>query len=137
MNEQLQTAIADLIEKSLTAFQKGADFLSAELPEVIHQLLLWKMVSSAVGCAVGVLIIIGSVVWLVYQWKYWTTVIDTIYGERMRIESDAGPFCFLNIFVFIPIVFGSLLLNLTWLKIWLAPKVWLIEYAATLVGVKK
>ena len=48
MNEQLQTALAALIEKSIKAMEAGADFMAAEIPEVVQQLLLWHMTLSAI-----------------------------------------------------------------------------------------
>ena len=42
MNEQLQQAISQLITMSLVAIDKGATFLSGQIPDVIQQLLLWK-----------------------------------------------------------------------------------------------
>jgi len=46
MNEQLQQAVAELIEKSLSMLQTGADFMAAEIPDVVHQLLMWHMVKA-------------------------------------------------------------------------------------------
>jgi hypothetical protein len=37
------------------------------------------------------------------------------------------------VFMAVPIAAGFGAINLTWLQIWIAPKVWLIEYAAGLV----
>lgn len=45
MDKQLQQAVSSLIEKSLSAFEKGADFMAAQLPDVVQQLLLWHLAS--------------------------------------------------------------------------------------------
>ena len=41
MNEELQTAITKLITTTLDGADKATDFLSAEVPEYINQLILY------------------------------------------------------------------------------------------------
>ena len=37
MNEQLQQALADLLNKSIAAFEKGGEFLADQIPDVSIQ----------------------------------------------------------------------------------------------------
>lgn len=37
MNDQLQEALASIIDKTISGIEAGAAFLQAELPDVIHQ----------------------------------------------------------------------------------------------------
>ena len=117
MNEQLQLAVSTLIQTSLNAIDKGTTFLSNQIPEVIQQLLLWKAIASFIEFSSGIFIIGGIFAWLIYQYKYWTTTIET------------DPFVILNLFCIIPLIYGSSCINLIWLQIWIAPKLYLIEYA--------
>ena len=130
MNEQLQLAVSTLIQTSLNAIDKGTTFLSNQIPEVIQQLLLWKAVASFIEFSSGIFIIGGIFAWLIYQYKYWTTTVTTEWGKKkVRLLDDAGPFSLLNIFLIIPLIYGSSCINLIWLQIWIAPKLYLIEYA--------
>ena len=130
MNEQLQLAVSTLIQTSLNAIDKGTTFLSNQIPEVIQQLLLWKAVASFIEFSSGIFIIGGIFAWLIYQYKYWTTTVTTEWGKKkVRLLDDAGPFSLLNIFLIIPLLYGSSCINLIWLQIWIAPKLYLIEYA--------
>ena len=117
MNEQLQLAVSTLIQTSLNAIDKGTTFLSNQIPEVIQQLLLWKAIASFIEFSSGIFIIGGIFAWLIYQYKYWTTTIET------------DPFVILNLFCIIPLIYGSSCINLIWLQILIAPKLYLIEYA--------
>ncbi|AGH31896.1 hypothetical protein VPIG_00038 [Vibrio phage PWH3a-P1] len=56
MNEQLQQALAQIIEKAMTGLDQTVDFLSAEVPDVIYQLLLWYGVKSAIIGVIGLMI---------------------------------------------------------------------------------
>ena len=117
MNEQLQLAVNTLIQTSLNAIDKGTTFLSKEIPEVIQQLLLWKAIASFIEFSSGIFLIGGTFAWLIYQYKYWTTPIET------------HPLVILNLFCVIPLIYGISCINLIWLQIWIAPKLYLIEYA--------
>ena len=130
MNEQLQLAVSTLIQTSLNAIDKGTTFLSNQIPEVIQQLLLWKAIASFIELSSGIFIIGGTFAWLIYQYKYWTTTIETKWAQTMqRISLENGSLVFLNIFCVIPLLYGSSCINLIWLQIWIAPKLYLIEYA--------
>ena len=130
MNEQLQLAVSTLIQTSLNAIDKGTAFLSNQIPEVIQQLLLWKAVASFIEFSSGIFIIGGIFAWLIYQYKYWTTTVTTTWGtKKIRLYAEAGPFSLLNIFLIIRLLYGSSRINLIWLQIWIAPKLYLIEYA--------
>ena len=130
MNEQLQLAVSTLIQTSLNAIDKGTAFLSNQIPEVIQQLLLWKAVASFIEFSSGIFIIGGIFAWLIYQYKYWTTTVTTEWGKKtVRLHEQAGSFSLLNILLIIPLLYGSSCINLIWLQIWIAPKLYLIEYA--------
>ena len=130
MNEQLQLAVSTLIQTSLNAIDKGTTFLSNQIPEVIQQLLLWKAIASFIEFSFGIFIIGGIFAWLIYQYKYWTTTIETKWETtKQRILGDTGPFVLLNLVCVIPLLYGSSCINLIWLQIWIAPKLYLIEYA--------
>ena len=130
MNEQLQLAVSTLIQTSLNAIDKGTAFLSNQIPEVIQQLLLWKAIASFIEFSSGIFIIGGIFAWLIYQYKYWTTTVTTTWGKKtVRLHEEAGAFSILNILLIIPLLYGSSCINLIWLQIWIAPKLYLIEYA--------
>lgn len=127
----INEAVALLIEKAISGIDASVSFLQAEIPDVVHQLLLWHLVSNAVTCFIGVALLVGSVFWLNYQWKYWNTPVKYHGRSVERWEGSSGSFI-ANVLILLPITGGLGLLNLTWLQILIAPKVYLIEYAATL-----
>ena len=43
MNEQLQNALVDLITKVTSGMDTATAFLAGELPDVVQQLLRWKL----------------------------------------------------------------------------------------------
>ncbi len=124
MNEQLQQALAVILDKSVDAISAGVSFLQAEIPDVIRQLLMWKLVSNSI---IGAALCIAVGLWL------W---LGTRLARKLHKPSEGAvwvgyvPFT-LCAFVFVlPAAFSRLL---TALQIWIAPKIFLIEYAAKLV----
>lgn len=120
MNEQLQQAITKMIEKALSGLDAGAEFLAGEIPDVVMQLMLWNGVRSMLMCIFGILFIIAGA-YIVK--RYHKSVADSCSGgaEPLMLFTHAWP------------AIGLFFVNIEWLQILIAPKVWLIEYAASLV----
>ena len=131
MNEQLQQALLQLIEKSLLAVEKGAEFLGDEIPDVINQLLLWYSIKSFLFFLTGVGI--GYVT--VRYCKRFHAGYTQELKDRSTPHTDSDWFA---AWMFTGVIGGFLtayciFINLDWLQILVAPKIWLIEYAADLV----
>lgn len=120
MNEQLQKALVEILESVLSA----KVFLTAELPDVISQLLVWNMSMSILETVLGIFIL-----WTIYfATKKYANNWDKIYQKDL----DA-TIVLMGIYDIVMGVAGfCLLFNLKWLQIWLAPKIYLLEYAANL-----
>ena len=124
----LEQALVDILEKTVSGIEKGADFLMAELPDVIYQLLLWHGVE-------GFILFIFGIAMFISPFILWRKVSNYKKSNELGWGSnDMFPLIITQAVVSILAwLFCWIPLNLTWLKIWLAPKVWLIEYAAELV----
>jgi len=124
MNEELQKAITELFNSALTA----KDFLVGELPDYINQLLMWRAVYNGFWFVLGVAFCVA--------WGYANYIhIKWLKGggfKKLEKSGDVGALSMhlIQIFLFIP---AFAMINLEWLQIWIAPKVWLAEYAASLV----
>jgi hypothetical protein len=55
MNEQLQQALSAILNKTMSGVDAGISFLSSEIPDVIHQLLVWKMAQASVFLSIHVI----------------------------------------------------------------------------------
>lgn len=129
MNEQLQNALAELLGKTIDGIDSGVAFMQSELPDVIQQLLTWYAVKSAAYMIFAIAI---SVLWVKAEF----------YLNR-KIRDDSGEIIDIDSYFIVYLVGGSIfrvvlfvvtlvMFNITWLQIWIAPKIWLIEYAANL-----
>lgn len=131
MNEQLQNALAEIIQKAIATGEAAAEFLVAETPDVVYQLLLWYGVKTAV------LFFTGLAIWLIVA----CILRDMLRNpKRWKIDpsKDGTTFCMATIYVICGPVLIAAGLELTsnnydWLQILIAPKIWLLEYAAELV----
>lgn len=128
MNEQLQKALVDIITKATTGMDTAISFLSEELPDVIHQLLMWHMVESLVYFSSGVILAVIIFIANYKQVKY----VVKMSKENSGYIDDAF-WLVLNMFQLLWIIPIVILFNLRWLQILIAPKLYLIEYAASLI----
>ena len=114
MGEKLQETLTEILQGVLSA----KDFVLTELPDVVEQLLVWKFCIHLILFSTGIMLVVVS-----------------YYGAKklwISLKGSRDEMCI--IFMLIPASGGVLMVcaNLKWLQIWLAPKIYLIEYAARL-----
>lgn len=139
MEEQANKILVELLQKASNGIDAAVSFSQAQIPDVVHQLLIWSFVHSALSQVTGLLLLIAAIKLPSFartvrnNGERWTS-FDGCPNDGYFISSFYYDICT----VFAP-VFGSIIgvsiiaFNFEWLKIWLAPKLFLIEYAASLV----
>ena len=138
MNETAPT-IQNTLEKALIKNIDGIEKTGTELiealyqqaPEVVEQLLMWHGVESLIQCIVAILA-------LAIPFVYYKIALYIYYKFEIAKEIDQAHFWFPSIIIGI-IALGLTWacfiknINIKWVKIWLAPKVYLLEYLAEMV----
>jgi len=127
MKEELENTANEALRAIIDNAAAAKDFILAELPEVVQQLLMWKMIESILSMVVSILCCLIAVGVNVWQFK-----VVKKHWERITSES-AEPFLMFNVLQLFWILPICLLFSMTWLKILIAPKVYLLEYATHLV----
>lgn len=138
MNENTPT-IQNTLENALISSIEGikktgtelVDALYQQAPEVINQLLLWHGVESFV-------MFLTSLLLLCMPFIYYKLAVAAYKKFNVAKLYDESPYWVLTIVIGIVSTLAFTLtsislMNLKWLKIWLAPKVYLLEYLTTLV----
>lgn len=120
MNEQAQKILEDLLKKASNGIDSAVSFSQAQIPDVIQQLLMWNAVSSAGIQIICVMAIIACVYLMIFAWNE---------GDDGEAVLAVLFFTVVGSIACIVVIFN----NFDWLKILLAPKLYLIEYAASLV----
>lgn len=123
----LDSAMAELISKTLDGVDAVGEFASAEIPELIEQALMWYMAYSAIWFSIGLIYIV-----ICYKAIKWSLTGSRLAWQKDQIN-DGIPMPLLYLFATLLVIFPAEVMDLNWLKIWIAPKLWLIEYAASLV----
>ncbi|HGC0330088.1 TPA: hypothetical protein ACIY1F_004414 [Escherichia coli] len=148
MQEEANKILVDLLKKASDGIDSAIAFSQAQIPDVVHQLLVWNMVDSLIKTLIAISTI-PLVIWFMkkqyqkveigkfdnegWSWEKWKPK----YKQTMIWESN-GEISFLilplaAVFVLWVSFIIAVVTNMTWLKIWLAPKLYLIEYAASLI----
>ena len=131
----IQNTLEQALIKSIDGIQKtGTELVEAlyqQAPEVVEQLLMWHGVEALIQFIVGILCL--SLIFIHYK------IACKVY-EKNGISkcSDQFPYWLPTVFSGIIVCAFSIgtminLVNLKWLKIWLAPKVYLLEYLADMM----
>ena len=130
MDDKLQEALLNILNNVTQSVENGVSFLSEQLPDVIHQLLLWKAVESGIHFVILLALCIGLGIAACKFLK-----AGREYKPKNGYDDGATGFFFLFGVTFVlgvvSFVFASN--QLEWLKILIAPKMYLIEYAAQLM----
>lgn len=128
-----ENALDQALASILTDVQQGAssakDFILAEVPDVVQQLIIWTIASNALLAVVWgtVAVVTGRFLFKNFKDKesfMWDGFDISILG------SFTGLFGVTAVIVTTCVAFTS---TLTMLKAWVAPKLFIIEYAAKLM----
>lgn len=148
MNEQANKILVELLQKAANGIDAAVSFSQAQIPDVIHQLLVWKFSKSLIVTLLLLATVPLAVKFLRamlkrepdgvfenegFSWdKCKPKYKPTLVWQR---DGDMSPLTIIFAFgvgLYVITVFG-IISDLTWLKIWLAPKLYLLEYAASLM----
>ncbi len=143
MKEVLDQALADMVAKATAGAEEAGSFIIGEIPEVAQQLIMFTTASTVFRLALCVLLLASLVRIVTKKYKEGRAVArqrehpDTLnpclWGDTeadQNFWAGAGLSGFIGAILFL----CSMNLSMTLFKLTLAPKVWLIEYAAKLVG---
>jgi hypothetical protein len=144
MTDKIENALVNVIQDAATTAKTATEFVLAELPEVAQQLLMWHATSSILKSILGVAVLIGLVLFWRWFWEgrgeetgkgaygcstlYRPTKTHTDYGR----VTDSFILATITTIILSGLALAATL-NFTWLKILIAPKLYLLEYAADLV----
>ncbi|MFW5398104.1 hypothetical protein V2A85_00125 [Yersinia sp. 1252 StPb PI] len=117
--------LINLINRAASGVDQAIDFSKAQLPDVIHQLMVWKAVSYSLRSTVFLLL--------------WIACFFAFKKGLALMSADKNSISAIFLLVFSGMVGPAMFVGLTSnigdaLQLWLAPKVWLIEYAAQLMN---
>lgn len=125
MNEQANKALSDLITNAASGLNGAIEFSKQQIPDVIHQLLLWNSVSSILS-QISCLILI--VLLSLRAARVLARALEG--GDYMRFIAAAH---LLVGAVLIPLAIIAFFDCFDWLEILIAPKLYLLQYAAHLI----
>ncbi|RTK98591.1 MAG: hypothetical protein EKK57_11375 [Proteobacteria bacterium] len=123
MLKGVKTEGANIYTASKTALIKAVDFANEQAPQVVYEFLKWKMMEAIVYLVVGVvaIVIIGYVTYKFVKWM------------KKRNDYSPSPALIIPFFLLPTIIFSCIIpKTLNVIKISVAPRVYLIEYAADL-----
>lgn len=126
MNEQANKILVELLQKAGSGIDAAVSFSQAQIPDVVHQLLVWNFAVSIIFS------LLGAVLFVAVQYGVWRAIKylrKEWAGDDLIDHPELIPMAMLWSLTLFPLAW----INLDWLKIWLAPKLYLIEYAASLV----
>jgi H+/Cl- antiporter ClcA len=124
VNDELQKALAEFVKATLAGFQQGKDFVLAQAPDVIQQLIRWTFWEAVAWALFSLAIAVAAA----YAIKRLTPIAKEAFQD-----SFPNPFPFLGIaFALIVVAFAASAAVshvLIAMKVYIAPKVWLLEWA--------
>lgn len=125
MNEELQKQIADILKQAMAVAQHGGQWLSGQVPDVLNQLIAWTITVAAVS---AVCLIVMVIITFKVEKKVRAFMLD---------DTDWAPAyaIFIVVMIILYITAGWYMLDtvLDGIKAFVAPKLFLLEYAAHLI----
>lgn len=142
MNDQAKKILIDLLQKASDGINSAVSFSKAQIPDVVHQLLVWNFVESMIYFLSSGLTSLWLILFAVKalrkradpsnEGRYIPTIAWDEYGQG---NFDDGQALIVALFYLMLLGFfiATCVTSLDWLQIWLAPKLYIIQYAAQLI----
>ncbi|MEQ9723982.1 hypothetical protein ABQG65_22910 [Yersinia alsatica] len=127
MSEQTNKIISDLLLKASNGIDSAVTFSQAQMPDVIEQLMRWKMASYGLRVFTCILLLALMCFFIRRSWQWYEGYEKETAGFVGLLLS--GAITLISLLVLFANVGNAI-------QLWFAPKVWLIEYAADLIGTK-
>lgn len=129
MNEELNKQLLEILKSTTETIGNAKGFILGEVPDVVYQLLSWYGVYSIILGILGVIVLTTSLIYLrkmfkSYSDKTWAYDRGDLSGYGLSTLVVSSTTSAVGVIMIINIM--------TALKIWIAPKIWLIEYTTTL-----
>lgn len=124
-------ALQQMLTMAVNGLQGAVDFSKAQIPDVVHQMLVWNAVESIIA-QIFSLIIIGAAFYLFYQVAKNRDDRDSIFSECGDLSFAGVILLFVSVALILFFLF-NFLMSFDWLQIWLAPKYYILQQAAQLV----
>lgn len=129
--EQNSNEIKDALVEVLQTFTEIKNFTLAQAPDVIHQLLLWKLCENIILALVFFVLVI-------YTYMGWKRLGTWWAKQQQKSDEDSEGFYYVGslLLVSLFVLFGATTIYrvMESIKIIIAPKFYLIEYAANLIN---
>jgi len=135
--EEVLDQIELLLKETVEVLKQGKQLAEEEIPLIIQEFLTWELVSSIMWVVIGVILfLIGR--YLPHMWlndgrEY---DLDEKFFSRYCSRNDSGVILAYMLFILLTFIsFIMVLVNLfNAIKIIIAPRVYLIEWASDLVS---
>ena len=123
MNEQLQKQAFDIIEILKSQVGEAGSFVAEQTPLIVQELLLYKRITLTAGFVVPFLILL----FIIWTWKKHFVTI-----KEMR-DNDKDGVLFATCVTSIPFALIMIINFFQMVKVYVAPRVYLIEYFSRLI----
>jgi hypothetical protein len=120
-NGELEKQLAELVKLGKDGAIKAADFVIAQAPELVEQMLRWHFVKSIAACGACLLLAVVALTIGLLMWRHWS-----------KLPGGAEPVVMFTAFAFIGGVCG-ICSNMEWLQIWVAPKLYVFEWCTQIL----
>jgi len=131
VSPELQNQLAQVIKATKDGALQAADFIKEQAPEYVEQLLTFSLVVSLIQFVISLALLAMGV--------FFTFKLPTIYKYNNEEASycwsveNAGRFWMIFVMAVVGIIVGLALIDFTWLKILIAPKLFLVEHVKSLI----
>ncbi|KKL92957.1 hypothetical protein LCGC14_1879500 [marine sediment metagenome] len=126
MKEELLNQIKPILEMTKNGIIKAAEVIQQQAPEVVAEIYRWEFFKSLFGFIVGMLLLVLAIYGPCRFYRFLKNEDSVTDGDTIGISLMVLSFSLI-----VPVV--VLGCNLTWIKIYIAPKLFLISYLSDLI----
>ncbi len=134
MQQKLAEIAIPLAQRFANDLNKVVETIEQQFPILVQEILRWEFVSSLIPFAIGVIFLLIPITWWLNTLFFVKKNIKKLEQNEMQTEfTILGMGSVFSIFMFLFLGCTLTFSNLGWLKIYLAPRLYLIEYVTNLI----
>jgi hypothetical protein len=130
LKQEVVNTIIPILDQTREGLAKAVDVLQEQFPLLVEEILTWNCIKSGTCCFLFMMLMFLTSILSVWMWKIAKKEYDKDAADNKDTSWIVLP-CLIQAVLITPM--AGVIYHHTWLQIWIAPRLFLLEYIGDLL----